>query len=135
MAGLLTACLCEACLSKKGNPMEKWHQMGDKVRRFVNPATFPVAVRFIRDASEIPPSARRPLQNLQVRMAPCQGAAMARRYALRRIARGCTGNVSAIDCRIPRGGRPARRGWQGSRASLRGEEDDAFRGCSRRPAS
>jgi uncharacterized protein (DUF169 family) len=54
--------------------------MGEKVRRFVNPATFPVAVRFVRDASEIPPSARRPFQNLQVRMAPCQGASMARRY-------------------------------------------------------
>jgi uncharacterized protein (DUF169 family) len=54
--------------------------MGDKVRNFVNPATFPVAVRFARDSSEVPPSAKRPLQNLQVRMAPCQGAAMARRY-------------------------------------------------------
>lgn len=60
--------------------MKEWHQMGDKIRSFVNPATFPVAVRFVRDASEIPPSARRPLENLQVRMAPCQGAAMARRY-------------------------------------------------------
>lgn len=60
--------------------MEKWHQLGEKVRRFINPATFPVAVRFIREASEIPPSARRPFRDLQVRMAPCQGAAMARRY-------------------------------------------------------
>lgn len=60
--------------------MESWHQMGEKIRNFVNPATFPVAVRFTREASEIPPSAKRPLRDLQVRMAPCQGAAMARRY-------------------------------------------------------
>ncbi len=60
--------------------MEEWHQMGDKVRRFVNPATFPVAVRFLTEASEIPPSARRPFRDLKVRMAPCQGAAMSRRY-------------------------------------------------------
>lgn len=60
--------------------MERWHRMGDQLRKFVNPATFPVAVRFIREASEIPPSARRPFRDLQVRVAPCQGAAMTRRY-------------------------------------------------------
>jgi uncharacterized protein (DUF169 family) len=54
--------------------------MGDTLRRYVNPATFPVAVRFARDASEVPPSARRPVRDLKVRMAPCQGAAMTRRY-------------------------------------------------------
>jgi uncharacterized protein (DUF169 family) len=60
--------------------MQRWHQLGEKLRRFVNPATFPVAVRFVREDSEIPPSARRPLRDLHVRIAPCQGAAMARRY-------------------------------------------------------
>jgi uncharacterized protein (DUF169 family) len=65
---------------RKDMPMEQWHRIGEKVRRFVNPATFPVAVRFVNDPSEIPPSARRPLQDLKVRMAPCQGAAMTRRY-------------------------------------------------------
>ncbi len=60
--------------------MEHWHRMGGEVRKFVNPATFPVAVRFLTEASGIPPSARRPLRDMKVRMAPCQGAAMARRY-------------------------------------------------------
>lgn len=60
--------------------METWHRMGERVRRLVNPGTFPVAVRFVREASEIPPAARRPLRDLEVRMAPCQGAAMCRRY-------------------------------------------------------
>ena len=60
--------------------MEMWHQLGQKVRTYVNPATFPVAVKFFEEASQIPPSARRPLRDLRVQMAPCQGAAMARRY-------------------------------------------------------
>ena len=60
--------------------MQNWHRLGEKVRRYINPATFPVAVRFLKEASEIPPSARRPLRDLKVPMAPCQGAAMARRY-------------------------------------------------------
>jgi uncharacterized protein (DUF169 family) len=60
--------------------MEKWFQLGQKVRRFVNPATFPVAIKFLEETSPIPASARRPFQELKVRMAPCQGAAMARRY-------------------------------------------------------
>jgi len=60
--------------------MKIWHELGQKVRSYVNPATFPVAVKFFEEASQIPPSARRPFRDLRVRMAPCQGAAMARRY-------------------------------------------------------
>jgi uncharacterized protein (DUF169 family) len=60
--------------------MENWLDLGKAVRRLVNPATFPVAVRFATEASEIPPTARRPLRDLKVRVAPCQAAAMVRRY-------------------------------------------------------
>jgi uncharacterized protein (DUF169 family) len=60
--------------------MEKWHQLGRKIREYVNPSTFPVAIKFVEDGSQIPSSARRPLRDLGVKMAPCQGAAMARRY-------------------------------------------------------
>lgn len=60
--------------------MKRWMELGEKLRFFVNPGTFPVAVKFSDKASDIPPSARRPLRDMKVPMAPCQGAAMCRRY-------------------------------------------------------
>jgi len=60
--------------------MEEWFRLGADLRRFVNPDTFPVAVKLLEDDSQVPSSARRPLRDLKVQMAPCQGAAMARRY-------------------------------------------------------
>ncbi len=60
--------------------MKEWHRQGEKIRRLVNPATFPVAVRLLREESGIPPGTRRPRRDLGIRAAPCQAAAMARRY-------------------------------------------------------
>lgn len=60
--------------------MEEWFRLGADLRRFINPETFPVAVKLLEDDSQVPSSARRPLRDLKVQMAPCQGAAMARRY-------------------------------------------------------
>jgi len=60
--------------------MEKWIDLAKKIKEIVNPDTFPVAVKILKDESEIPPKARRPLRDLKVVMAPCQGSAMARRY-------------------------------------------------------
>ena len=60
--------------------LEEWMKQGEKLRSFVNPATLPVAVKFLGDESEIPKKARRPLRDLKVKMAPCQGSAMTRRY-------------------------------------------------------
>jgi uncharacterized protein (DUF169 family) len=60
--------------------MEKWFQLGKKLRTLINPATFPVAVKLLEDESQIPPGLRRPLRDLGVKMAVCQGSAMARRY-------------------------------------------------------
>jgi len=60
--------------------MEKWIEWARKMREFVNPDTFPVGVKILKDESEIPSRARRPLRDLKVLMAPCQGSAMARRY-------------------------------------------------------
>jgi uncharacterized protein (DUF169 family) len=60
--------------------MEEWFRLGKEIRRLVNPDTFPVAVKLLTDDSQVPPSARRPLRDLKVKMAPCQGTAMARRY-------------------------------------------------------
>lgn len=60
--------------------MEKWIQFGKKLREFVNPSTFPVAIAFLKKEGLIPDRARRPLRDLGTKMAPCQGAAMTRRY-------------------------------------------------------
>jgi uncharacterized protein (DUF169 family) len=63
-----------------GIVMEKWVSLGKRLREFINPETFPVTVKIAKDESQIPPSAKRPLRDLKVLMAPCQGSAMARRY-------------------------------------------------------
>ncbi len=60
--------------------MEAWTNLDERLRRLVNPNTFPVAVTFLEREEEIPQKARRPLRDLGVKMAPCQGSAMARRY-------------------------------------------------------
>jgi len=60
--------------------MEKWFQLGKRLREYINPETYPVAVRIGEEEANIPSSAKRPLRDLKVPMAPCQGSAMARRY-------------------------------------------------------
>ena len=60
--------------------MEQWIEMGRKLREFINPSTMPVAVKFLEGEEQIPGKARRPLRDLGVKIAPCQGASMARRY-------------------------------------------------------
>jgi uncharacterized protein (DUF169 family) len=60
--------------------MEMWQQLAQGLKKYINPDTFPVAVQLIEDPSHIPESAKRPLRDLGVIMAPCQGSAMARRY-------------------------------------------------------
>lgn len=60
--------------------MDLWRNLDERVRRLINPATFPVAVTFLESEADIPGKARRPLRDLGVKLAPCQGAAMARRY-------------------------------------------------------
>ena len=52
--------------------MEKWINLGEKLRNLVNPSTFPVAVKFLETENGIPYKAKRPLRYLGVQMAPCQ---------------------------------------------------------------
>ena len=47
---------------------------------YIRPQTFPVAVRMVGSASEIPEKARMPKQHMGVTMPVCQGIALARRY-------------------------------------------------------
>ncbi len=60
--------------------MEKWKDLARRLKELINPPTLVVGVKFLKDEGEIPSKARRPLRDLGVKMAPCQGVAMARRY-------------------------------------------------------
>jgi len=60
--------------------MEKWIELDKKLNLLIRAETFPVAVKFLDAETQIPAKARRPLRDLGVKMAPCQGAGMARRY-------------------------------------------------------
>ena len=67
-----------------------------KLDEFVRPATFPVAVRFLRKGEAPPPKARRPLADMQRHVTVCQGWAIARRY-------GWTTVLRAEDMKCPLG--------------------------------
>ncbi|MDQ6781008.1 MAG: DUF169 domain-containing protein [Candidatus Eremiobacteraeota bacterium] len=54
--------------------------VAQKIDEFIRPTTFPVAVRFLRKGEAPPPSARRPLADMQKHVTVCQGWAIARRY-------------------------------------------------------
>lgn len=60
--------------------MEEWIRMERKLRERINPSTMPVAVQITEGKDSIPAKAKRPFRDLGVKMAPCQGAAMARLY-------------------------------------------------------
>jgi uncharacterized protein (DUF169 family) len=67
-----------------------------KLDEFVRPATFPVAVKFLRAGEEPPPKSRRPLADMQRHVTVCQGWAIARRY-------GWTTVLRAEDMKCPLG--------------------------------
>jgi len=61
--------------------------------RYLRPETFPLAIRMVRPGEPLPENVKRPLADLESRMAICQGIAVARRYgwtlALTRDDVGC----------------------------------------------
>ncbi|MBU2547117.1 MAG: DUF169 domain-containing protein [Proteobacteria bacterium] len=60
--------------------MKQWHEMAAELERYIRPATFPLAVQLPRTEEEIPAKARRPLRDMGKKLAPCQAAALARKY-------------------------------------------------------
>jgi uncharacterized protein (DUF169 family) len=70
--------------------------VASKLDEFVRPATFPVAVKFLRAGEAAPPRARRPLADLSRHVTVCQGWAIARRY-------GWTTVLRAEDMKCPLG--------------------------------
>lgn len=55
-------------------------QLNEKMNMYLRPQNFPVALRMVSSASDIPSKAKMPKRDLGVRVALCQGIAMARRY-------------------------------------------------------
>jgi len=70
----------ETAKQRRKNTMGKWAIFAEKIKKYVNPQTFPVAVRFLKGDEQLPEHAKLPLKDLGMPMAPCQGAGMARRY-------------------------------------------------------
>src|SRR4030042_1804939 len=60
--------------------MKEWHELGKELRRYINPETFPVAVKILKDKGEIPNGTRTPLKDLKIKMAHCQAQAICRKY-------------------------------------------------------
>ena len=60
--------------------MKKYAELAKKLRTYLNPSTFPVAVTILKNDALIPRNAKRPLKDMGVPMALCQGSAMARKY-------------------------------------------------------
>jgi uncharacterized protein (DUF169 family) len=60
--------------------MKEWQELGKELRRYINPETFPVTIKILKDKMEIPSGTRTPLKDLKVKMAHCQAQAIARKY-------------------------------------------------------
>ncbi len=71
--------------------MEKFHEIGKKIEKYIRPATFPLAVKLIKNESEIPTEAKRPSIDLKTQNFVCQNFKMARTY-------GWTIAVTEKDC-------------------------------------
>ena len=68
-----------------------YHEIGKKIEQYIRPATFPLAIKLIKDESEIPPKSKRPSIDLKVQNFLCQNFKMARTY-------GWTMAVTEVDC-------------------------------------
>jgi len=60
--------------------MKEWQELGKELRRLINPETFPVAIRMLKEKEEIPKGTRTPLKDLKAKMAHCQLQAICRKY-------------------------------------------------------
>ncbi len=55
-------------------------KVNEALNFYLHPQTFPVAVKMVSSAEEVPKKARQPLRDLGVPMPTCQGIALTRRY-------------------------------------------------------
>jgi len=78
--------------------LKKYHEIGKKFEEFLRPLTFPIAIKLIKEESEIPSKHKRPKSDLQVKTFICQIFKMVRSY-------GWTVAMTEEDCvcRLARG--------------------------------
>jgi uncharacterized protein (DUF169 family) len=55
-------------------------ELAERIERYLRPDTYPLAVRTLVPAEEVPPKAKRPLRDLGIRVSICQGISMSRVY-------------------------------------------------------
>ncbi|NHJ25950.1 MAG: hypothetical protein EAX89_15340 [Candidatus Lokiarchaeota archaeon] len=60
--------------------LEKYQKIGTLLEFYLRPQTFPIAIKLIKDSSEIPPESQRPKRDLKVQTFLCQNFRMARSY-------------------------------------------------------
>ena len=60
--------------------LEKFWEYGKRIEQFLRPQTFPIAIKLIKDESEIPAGTKRPKKDFKVQNFICQNFSMARRY-------------------------------------------------------
>ncbi len=60
--------------------MKEWQDLGKELRRYLPTESFPVAIQILRSENEIPEGTRRPLKDLNVKLAHCQVQSMCRKY-------------------------------------------------------
>ena len=71
--------------------LEKYHEIGKKIEKYLRPETYPIALKLIRKEDEIPEESKRPNSDLKIQNFLCQNFTMARRY-------GWTMAVMEEDC-------------------------------------
>ena len=71
--------------------LEKYWNYGTKFEEYLRPATFPIAIKLIKNENEIPLNSRRPKRDLKIQNFICQNFLMVRRY-------GWTIAITEEDC-------------------------------------
>jgi len=73
------------------NKLQIYQDYGKKLEEFLRPQTFPIAIKFIKDESDIPPNHKKPKTDLNVQIFLCQAFKMVRSY-------GWTMYITEEDC-------------------------------------
>ena len=60
--------------------LEKYQTIGKKFEEFLRPSSFPIAIKFIKDESEISKNYKRPKSDLKIKTFICQTCKMVRSY-------------------------------------------------------
>ena len=59
--------------------MENLKEVGQALNTYIRPLTFPLAIKMLKSEEEIPERTRRPFQQMEKKVAICQGIGMARK--------------------------------------------------------